>query len=100
MAKKSFMQKSREIDRCNDLRVRIKTFCRREGLTQPQLAEKLQVSKSSMSNFMTGAMLSGSPTYIQGMKYLKLRMPLNQCDPVEVEAMVNNKFVVTCGPRH
>ena len=99
MAKKSFSSKSREIERCNNMRVRIKTYCRQEGLTQQNLAEKMKVTKSSMGNFMSGTALSASPTYIEGMKYLKLRMPLTQCSPAEIDAMENNKFVVSFGPR-
>jgi len=98
MTKKSFSSRSREIERCNNLRVRIKTYCRQESLTQVELAEKMKVSKSSMGSFMSGSALSGSPTYVEGMKYLKLRMPLTQCSPAEIDAMENNKFVFTCGP--
>lgn len=57
----------------------------------------MKVPKSSMTNFKSGTMLSGSPTYQESMKYLKLRMPLSQCSPTEIAAMTNDKFVFTFG---
>lgn len=93
--KKSFIQKCGEIRRCNDLRVRIKTWCKQEGLTQPLFADALNVSTKEMSNFMTGASLTGSNVYPKAMKYLKTRMPLSECSYSDRENMTNNKWKIT-----
>lgn len=42
-------------------------------------------------------MLTGSTVYVEGMKYLKLRMPISQCKETDIASMKNNKFVVTFG---
>ena len=92
-AKKSnFFSKGREIDRCCDMRVRIKTYCKQEGITQPTLAEQMRVSKSQMSSFMTGMSLTGSLVYSQAQKYLRTRMPLSQCSQDDIQSMTNNKW--------
>ena len=90
---KTFRQKSAEIERCNDLRARIKTYCKKESLTQPEYAEKIRVSAKQISLFMTGRCLSGSEVYKKSMKFLKDTMPLYMCD-AERAKVVNNKFVV------
>ena len=90
--KKSFGTQCAEIRRCNDLRVRIKTYCREESITQAQLAVKMSVSNSQMGNFMTGNALTGSQVYTEGMKYLKLRMPLSKCSENERNEITNNKW--------
>ena len=90
---KTFTQKCAEIERCNDLRARIKTFCKQESLTQPKFAEKIHVSAKQISYFMTGACLSGSEVYKKSMKYLRDKMPLYMCGE-ERAKVVNNKFVV------
>lgn len=96
--KKTFGQKCQEIRRCNDLRVRIKTYCKKEGLTQPQFADKLgNVSASEVSRFMTGASLTGSIVYDKAMAYLRTRMPLSQCSDEDIESMTNNKWRVVFG---
>lgn len=93
--KKSILQKGNEIQRCNDLRVRIKTWCKQEGLTQPMFADALNVSTKEMSNFMTGASLTGSNVYPKAMAYLKTRMPLSNCSYSDRESMTNNKWKIT-----
>ena len=93
---KSFWQRSAEIERCNDLRARIKAYCKQESLTQPQLAEKMRVSAKQMSQFMTGSCLSGSEVYKRGKVYLKTKMPLHMCYE-ERSKIVNNKWVMTFG---
>ena len=90
---KTFWQKSAEIERCNDLRARIKTYCKKESLTQPEYAEKIRVSAKQISLFMTGRCLSGSEVYKKSMKFLRNTMPLYMCDE-ERAKVVNNKFVV------
>jgi transcriptional regulator with XRE-family HTH domain len=92
---KSFWQKHAEIERCNDLRARIKTYCKQESLTQPEFAEKIRVSATQISGFMTGRMLSGSEVYKKSNNYLRHRMPLFKCEE-ERAKVANNKFVVRC----
>jgi transcriptional regulator with XRE-family HTH domain len=74
--KGNFVKKTAEIRKCNDLRVRIKTFCKLERITQAQLANNMNVSAQQMQSFMSGNALTGSEVYAQGLKYLKVRMPL------------------------
>ncbi len=87
------MQKMNEIERCNDLRARIKTYCKQEALTQPEYAVKIRVSASQIKLFMTGACLSGSEVYKKSMKYLREKMPLYMCEE-ERAKVVNNKWTV------
>ncbi len=94
---KNWLSQMKEIKKCNDLRVRIKTYCKRESLTQPQLAERLKVSSSQMNSFMTGSSLSQSEVYTNGMKFLKTRMRLDECSEEDLANMKNNKFVFTSG---
>ncbi len=100
-AKKSktsnFFSKGAEIRRSNLLRVRIRTYCKQEKLTQPQFGEKLGCSPSQMNSFMTGMSLTGSSVYIQGMKYLRTRMPVSKCSPEDLMSERNDKFVVSFG---
>lgn len=95
--KSNFFQKSHEIKRCNDLRARIKSYCKQENFTQPQFAEKMGVSKSQMNSFMTGSALTGSEVYLVGMKYLRTRMPLSKCSEEDINKIENNKWSVTFG---
>lgn len=90
--KRTIGRKSQEIRRCNDLRVRIKTWCKQEALTQPQFAEKLDVTRTEMSNFMTGLSLTGSRVYTKAMSYLRVRMPLSKCSVSDIENMTNTKW--------
>ncbi len=85
--------KMREIERCNDLRARIKTYCKQETLTQPEYAEKIRVTAKQINLFMTGRCLSGSEVYKKSMKFLRDKMPLYMCEE-ERAKVVNNKFVV------
>jgi len=94
---KSFSQKMGEIRRCNDLRARIKAFCKVESLTQPQFGEKIRVTAKQMSLFMTGASLTGSEVYAKAMAYLKTRMPLSKVSDSERAGVSNNKWIVTFG---
>ena len=90
----NFFQKGQEIRRCNDLRCRIKTYCKQQGMTQPSLAEKMGVSASQMNSFMTGKTLTGSIVYTRGMNYLRVRMPLSQCSVQDREQIRNDKWVL------
>jgi hypothetical protein len=90
---KTFTQKCAEIERCNDLRARIKTYCKQVTLTQPEYAEKIRVSAKQISLFMTGRCLSGSEVYKKSMKFLRDKMPLYMCEEERAKT-VNNKFVV------
>lgn len=89
---KNVFSQMAEIRKCNDLRCRIKAYLKQESLTQPQLAEKMGVSAKQMSSFMTGSSLTGSEVYVNGMKYLKVKMPLSKCSTEERSQIVNNKF--------
>lgn len=93
----SVSEKMHEIRKCNDLRARIKKYCQQESLTQPQFAEKLHVSASQISLFMTGSTLTGSEVYTQAMKYLKTRMPISKVSEDERAHVINNKFKFTYG---
>jgi hypothetical protein len=95
--KNNFFQKSAEIRKCNDLRLRIKTFCKLERITQVQLADKFQVSAKQMQSFMSGNALTGSEVYTQGMKYLKVRMPISKCSDEDRGSITNNKWTVSFG---
>ena len=64
-SKSNYFSKGQEIRRCNDMRVRIKTYCKQESITQPQLADKMGVTKSQMNSFMIGSALTGSEVYTQ-----------------------------------
>jgi hypothetical protein len=88
-AAKSGFSKFQEIKRCDDLRARCKAFCKKESLTQPQLAEKMGVSSKQMSSFMTGNSLTQGLAYAAGMKFLKLKMPLSAV-PDEIRNKVHN----------
>ena len=90
----NFFQKQGEIRRCNDLRCRIKTYCKQQGITQPTLAQKMGVSASQMSSFMTGSALTGSEVYTRGMNYLRVRMPLSHCSIEDREQIRNDKWKV------
>jgi hypothetical protein len=89
---KSGFAKSHEVKRCNDLRARCKAFCKKENLTQPQLAEKMGVSSKQMSNFMTGNSLTQGVAYAAGMKFLKLKMPLSAVPDDILSKTTNNKW--------
>lgn len=93
-SKKSVVGKMAEIRRSNNLRVRIQTYCRRESFTQSQLAERMNVSNSSMSSFMTGQALTGSAVYAAGMKYLVTRIPLSSCSDIDINNMTNDKWTL------
>ena len=64
-SKSNYFSKGQEIRRCNDMRVRIKTYCKQQSITQPQLADKMGVTKSQMNSFMVGSALTGSEVYTQ-----------------------------------
>ena len=96
--KGNFFSKGAEIRRSNDMRLRIKTYCRKEGITQVELAKRMDVSTSQMNAFMTGAYLTGSAVYIAGLSYLRMRMPISKCSAVDRANMVNNKWHVTFPP--
>ena len=86
---KTFTQRRKEIERCNDLRARIKTYCKQESMTQQAFGEKIGCSQKQMCFFMTGAYLSGSAVCTQANSYLKYKKPLSKCTE-EREKIVNN----------
>lgn len=94
-SKSNFFSKGREIARCDDLRVRIKTFCKRENLIHNKLAEKMKVTTSAMNSFMAGSVLTGSNVYTRGMIYLKTKMPLHQCSQEDRDNTINNKWEIS-----
>ena len=91
----NFFRKRVEIRRSNDMRLRIKTYCRTEGITQVELAKRMDVTTSQMNAFMTGSYLTGSAVYISGLAYLRTRMPISKCSADDRANMVNNKWHVT-----
>lgn len=93
--KGNFFQKGNEIRRCDDLRCRIRTYCRQQSITLPQLAERMGVSTGQMRSFSAGSSLTGSEVYSRGMKYLRLKMPMSQCSAQERDQMDNNKWGLT-----
>jgi ribosome-binding protein aMBF1 (putative translation factor) len=93
--KSNIFSKGAEIRKCNDLRARICSYCKKESMTQAQLAEKMGVSARQMTSFSTGDALTGSEVYTQGMKYLKVKMPLTQCSDEDRAEAVNNKWKIT-----
>ena len=94
-AKGNYFSKGQEIRRCDDLRARIKAFCKQENLTHPEFATKLKVTSSQMANFMCGTSLTGSDVYDAGMRYLKMRMPLRKVPPGVRDNTVNDKWTVS-----
>jgi hypothetical protein len=91
---KTFTQRCKEIERCNDLRARIKTYCKQESMTQQTFGEKIGCSQKQMCYFMNGTTLSGSAVYAQANSYLKHKMPLSKCSE-EREKIVNNKWKIS-----
>ena len=78
--KKSIFAKGSEFRRCDDLKLRIKTYVKKEKITQKELAERMKISTRSMTCFMSAAGGSvNTECYITAMKYLKTRMPLAGC---------------------
>ena len=84
--------KEQEIIRCDDLRCRITTYCKQEGITQSIFADRLGVSAIQMSSFMTGKSLTGSDVYTLGMNYLRVRMPLSKCSVQDRAQIRNDKW--------
>lgn len=83
---------------CNDLRARIKTYCKKENLSQAELAEKMNVTPNQMSRFMTGSSLLGLMfILLVYMKYLKTRMPLSDCSDHDRAQITNTKWGISFG---
>ena len=94
-AKCNFFSKGQEIRRCDDLRARIKAFCKQENLTHPEFATILNVTRSQMAKFMCGTSLTGSDVYDAGMSYLKIKMPLSKVPTDVRDNVVNDKWTVS-----
>jgi predicted XRE-type DNA-binding protein len=77
---KNFLQIGAECRRCDFLKVRIKSYCKQEKITQVELAEKMKISPATISRFMSGGSGVQSECYVIGMKYLRTRMPISLCD--------------------
>ena len=66
--------------RCDPLKIRIKCFCKKESITQAQYSDLINVSKTTVSRFMSGESGVQSECYTRSMVYLKKKMPLSQCN--------------------
>jgi predicted XRE-type DNA-binding protein len=82
---KSMIGELHDFRKCDDLKVRIKTYCKQQKITQTQLATDMKVSYSSMRDFMAGNAGVNSCTYQRGMIFLRTKMPLTKCtEPVAI----------------
>ena len=82
------------------MKLRIKTYAKKEKITQKVLAERMEISTRCMTNFMS--LEGGSVTsdcYTTGMKYFKTRMRLADCtgEDVKIVPTASNFTVVTGG---
>ena len=69
----------RDMQKCDHLKIRIKAWIKKRGITQPQFAQILGVGEKSMRNFMSGAALTQSDTYLKARKYLETRQRSADC---------------------
>ena len=74
-SKKSWFQQVKEIEKCNLLRARIKTYVAQQGVTQKSFAEKIKVTEKQLQRFMSGTSLTGSEVYTRSMAFLKTKLP-------------------------
>ena len=77
----------KEIQKCNLLRARIKTYVAQQGVTQKSFAEKIKVTEKQLQRFMSGTSLTGSEVYTRSMAFLKTKLP---AAAVSVEILLQN----------
>lgn len=66
--------------RCDPLKLRIKSYCKKEKITQAQYADLIGIGKTTVGRFMSGECGVGSECYTRSMVFLKKKMPLSQSD--------------------
>jgi len=66
--------------RCDPLKLRIKSYCKQEKITQAQYADLIGIGKTTVSRFMSGESGVQSETYTRSMVFLKKKMPLSKSD--------------------
>ena len=91
-SKKSWLQDMKEVQKCNLLRARIKTYLQTKSVTQKSFAEKIKVSEKQLQRFMSGTSLMGSEVYTNSMAYLKTKLPAASVSAEILQNTHNNKF--------
>jgi|LauGreStaDraftv2_3_1035109.scaffolds.fasta_scaffold64501_1 transcriptional regulator with XRE-family HTH domain len=91
-SKKSWFQQVKEIEKCNLLRARIKTYVAQQGVTQKSFAEKIKVTEKQLQRFMSGTSLTGSEVYTRSMAFLKTKLPAAAVSVDILENTHNNKY--------
>ena len=83
--KNNFFSMGAEFRRCDTLKIRIKTYCKQQSITQNELADRMKVGRTAVSRFMSGVAGVQGDCYQVAMRYLKTRLPLSACtEPVKI----------------